>query len=137
MRTDGVRSGAGVLPRDADRPRLRPVTTLRVALHQWSILGMAAWSLLLLVNEMFSGSHVGNPFLCATDPRCGEGRFSVIATVAWVGGTFLILVLGSALRPAGEPATTTKDKVVSFAVAAGVLVLAGVAITLYQANQPA
>ena len=100
-------------------------------------MAIAIWSLLLLVNEMFKGASVGNPILCATDPRCGEGTYSVVATVAWVAGTWLILVLGYVFRPAGGPATTTKDKVMSFVAAAGIVVLAGVAITLYQVSQPA
>jgi hypothetical protein len=112
------------------------VTSLRVALHRGTLVAIAIWSLLLLVNEMFKGGSVGNPVLCATDPRCGEGTYSLVATVAWVGGTLIILVLGYVFRPTGGPATTTKDKVVGLAIAVGVLVLAGVAITLYQVSQP-
>jgi hypothetical protein len=113
------------------------VTTLRVALHRWTLVAIATWSLLLLVNEMFKGGSVGNPILCATDPRCGEGTYSVVATAAWVGGTLLILVLGYVFRPVRQPETRTKDKVVSLIVATGVLVLAGLAITLYQVSRPA
>ena len=90
------------------------MTTLRVALHRGTVVAIAIWSLLLLVNEMFKGGSVGNPILCATDPRCGEGRYSVVATVAWVGGTLLVLVLGYVFRPVRGPETTTRDKVVSF-----------------------
>jgi hypothetical protein len=109
------------------------VATLRVALHRWTLGGIAAWSLIMLVTETFKGTNVGGP-ACYTDPTCGEVGW--IPTATWIGGIVLILALGYCLRPASEPATTTKDKVVGLAVALGLLVLAGVAFTLYQDNRP-
>ena len=96
------------------------MATLRLALHRWTLVGIVAWSLVVL----------WNPRLCATDPTCGEMGW--IPTAAWIGGILLILVLGYGLRPAREPGTTWKDKVVGLAIALGILVLAGVAFTLYQ-----
>jgi hypothetical protein len=110
------------------------VATLRVALHRWTLVGIAGWSLVMLVTETFKGGSVGNPRLCATDPTCGDVGW--IPTAAWIGGALVILVLGYGLRPAGGPATTTRDKVVGLVVAVGVLVLVGVAFTLYQDNRP-
>ena len=111
------------------------MTTLRLALHRWTLLGIAAWSLVMLVMQMFKGGGVGNPLLCATDSTCGDVA-GWIPTAAWLGGILVILVLGYGLRPAGGPSTTTKDKVVGLVVAVGVLVLVGVALTLYQDNRP-
>ena len=111
------------------------MTSLRLALHRWTLVAIAAWSLLILVMEMFKGGGVGNPILCATDPTCGDVG-SWVPTAAWVGGTLLIVVLGYGLRPAGGPATTTKDKIVGLAVAVGVLVLVAAALTLYHDNRP-
>jgi hypothetical protein len=111
------------------------MATLRLALHRGTLVAIAVWSLLMLVMEMFKGGGVGNPRLCATDPRCGDVA-SWMPTAAWVGGTLLILVIGYGLRPANGPATTTKDKVIGFAVAVGVLVLVGVALTLYHDSRP-
>jgi hypothetical protein len=105
------------------------MTTLRVALHRWAVIGIAAWSLLVLIAQTYKGSGVGGPE-CWTDPTCGE--IGWIPAAAWVGGIMLILVLGYASRPAGEPATSTKDKVVGLAVALGILVLVAVTITLVQ-----
>ena len=110
------------------------MTTLRVALHRGTLVGIAAWSLMMLVTETFKGGSVGNPRLCATDPTCGEVGW--IPTAAWIGGTLVILVLGYGLRPAGGRATTRKDKVVGVVLALGILVLVGVAFTLYQDNRP-
>jgi hypothetical protein len=110
------------------------VTTLRVALHRSTLVGIAAWSLVMLVTETFKGGSVGNPWLCATDPTCGEVGW--IPTAAWIGGTLVILVIGYGIRPAGGPATTTRDKVVGLVVAMGVLVLVGVALTLYHDSRP-
>jgi len=110
------------------------VATLRLALHRWTVVGIAAWSLVMLVTETFKGGGVGNPRLCATDPTCGE--IGWIPTAAWIGGILLILALGYGLRPVREPATTAKDKVVGLAIVLGILVLAGVAFTLYQDNRP-
>jgi hypothetical protein len=59
-----------------------------------------------------------------------------IPTAAWIGGILLILAFGYALRPASEPGTTTRDKVVSLAVALVFFVLAGVASTRFQGNSP-
>ena len=109
------------------------MATLRLALHRWTLVGIVAWSLVVLWTETFKGGSVGNPYLCATDPTCGEVGW--IPTAAWIGGILLILVLGYGLRPAREPGTTWKDKVVGLAIALGILVLAGVAFTLYQDNR--
>jgi hypothetical protein len=105
------------------------MTTLRVALHRWSVIGIAAWSLLVLMAQTFKGGGVGG-WECDTDPTCGE--IGWIPAAAWVGGIMLTIVIGYASRPAGEPVTTTKDKVVGLAVALGILVLVAVTITLVQ-----
>jgi hypothetical protein len=85
--------------------------------------------------EMFKGGGVGNPRLCATDPTCGDVA-GWLPIAAWAGGILVILVLGYGLRPGGGPSTTTKDKVVGLVVAVGILVLVGVALTLYQDSRP-
>jgi hypothetical protein len=90
---------------------------------------LVGWSLLNLFVQTFKGGSVGGR-ACYTDPRCGEVGW--VPTVFWIAGMLVILFVGFTVR-SRRPGDriSIADMLAAVVVLVGVLVLAGVGLTIY------